>query len=800
MKHEMQLVRRPRVVELLRRATTGALTIVQAPFGYGKTVAVEQLAAEGLFRVVPLDTRHLTGVKLPKPDTIAWDQEATLLVLEDFQRVTEPTVLDQVSRFVEQVPSHVRLLVTSRRPLDHLPVARWRAQGLLSEIGPEELCFTPDEVAAAFPHDPLSPADRDALHALWERSEGWAAGLRLLASTSTTGPIDSYACRSLLDRVLADQPDDLREFLTTTSVLLRFTADLCRQVTGSSDAGRLLDRVGQADLFLQPLDEERVWFRYQRLFAELLRARLAAQDGDRLHALHRRAARWFLERREPDAIGHLVAAGEGEQALDLLAADVDFTPHSDDGLVDWPVVFPAAWVAESPTRMVYVASVLTRTGWPTDAARWLDRAERALAAGPPDDFARAHLLTTRAIWHTFDGNPDETLRVGREALGLFGDEITPSRRRLVGNMAICHLLLDELDEAEACCKLLDDARSTDLLRGLVLPAVRSRIAERRGSLTEAENLARRALATAASLDLPFHTAGQEARVALSRVLAERGAFEESEELLTSAMASYRARGWRGGVAEAEIELVPTIAARDGIEAGLAAIARARVGDAGPLPPAVEPVADRYEAGLRVEVGDLDRAAALIERLPEGNDRQLLKVALTLARGDLRGATDLLDDVPVTDLRTRVVTDLRAARIAAARGHADVRDRRLLDAASAAVGEGFCLVFLREAPDLLPALRTLAETRRQLLPLVIALDSLQARAGAGGPGSGPEPELSRRELSVLRYLPSELTNPEIAGQLDITTNTLKTHVRSLYRKLGVTSRAGAVQAARVAGLL
>ncbi|HEY8546534.1 MAG TPA: hypothetical protein VIL36_15850, partial [Acidimicrobiales bacterium] len=406
MEHEMQIVRRPRVVDLLRRATSSALTIVQAPHGYGKSVAVEQFAAEGLFRVIPLDTRHLTGVRLPRPDTIAWDRERTLIVFEDVDQVTDNAILDQLAQLVERVPEHVRILVTSRHPLDHrLPVARWRAQGLLAEVGPEELCFRPEEVAAAFPHDPLSPADRDLLHTLGDRSEGWAAGLRLLAATSPTGPIDPYEGRALLDRVLVDQPDDVREFLISTSVLFRFTADLCRHVTGSADAGLLLDRVDQADLFLQALDEERVWFRYQRLFGELLRSQLQHRDPDRLHELHRRAAGWFLERHEPDAIGHLVAAGEGERALDLLAADVDFAPHPGDGLVDWRSVFPAAWVAESPTRMVYVASVLTRTGWPREAAGWLDRAERALAAGPDDDFARAHLLATRAIWHTFDGNP-----------------------------------------------------------------------------------------------------------------------------------------------------------------------------------------------------------------------------------------------------------------------------------------------------------------------------------------------------------------------------------------------------------
>jgi DNA-binding NarL/FixJ family response regulator len=144
-----------------------------------------------------------------------------------------------------------------------------------------------------------------------------------------------------------------------------------------------------------------------------------------------------------------------------------------------------------------------------------------------------------------------------------------------------------------------------------------------------------------------------------------------------------------------------------------------------------------------------------------------------------------------------VTDLCAARIAAARGDHDTRDRRLLDAATAAVSKGFCHIFSAEAPELLPVLRTLAESRRQLLPLVLSLDMLQAATPGGLPY---DQVLSRRELSVLHYLPSNLTNPEIAAQLGIATNTLKTHVRTLYRKLDVRSRTAAIRVARTAGLL
>ena len=799
MHHEMQLVRRQRVVDLIRRATASTLTIVQAPFGYGKTVAVEQFAATGECRVTWVDAHHLTAGGLPRADRIGSPDETTVVVIEDMQLVDDPAALEALGHLVEAVPRHVRLLVTTRRRLD-LPIARWRAQGLLAEIGPDDLRFRPDEVAAAFAHDPLSPADRAELHDLAERSEGWAAGLRLLTATPATGSVATPAGRALLDELLADQPDDVREFLTTTSVLARFTADLCRVVTGSADAGRLLDRVRRANLFLLPLDDEEVWFRYQPLFAELLRARLRERGGAEVRTLHHRAAGWFLDQDRPDAVGHLVAAGDGEHALDLLAADVQFMTTS-DGIgrgVDWSAVFPPGWIAETPTRMVYVAAVLTRTGWIDHAADWMDRADRALRHAPRDDPARGLLAAARSIWHSFDDDPVRTIEVGNEALARLGDANPPLRRRLVANLAINHVQLDQHDEAEAYCALLDDTRSSELIRGLLVPALRARSAERQGALLRAESLARQSLGTGEALGVPFHAAGNEARVALARVLVEHGAFGEAEALLLATVDGYGERGWLTGVVVARVELARVRAARGGPAAGLAVVEELRRRDGElPVPKSVRPVLDVLEAQLRIEVGDVDGTSPLIDGLRPGIDRQLLDVTRALAQRDLRAATDLLDAVPVPDLRTRLVTDLRAARIAGLRADHDVRDRRLLDAASAGAREGFCHVFVEEAPELLPVLRSLAETRRQLLPLVVSLDGLQRHLSLAG---GTDLTLSRRELSVLHYLPSDLTNPEIATQLDITTNTLKTHVRSLYRKLGVGSRAAAVRAARASGQL
>lgn len=785
----MQEVRRERLVELLREATASPLTVVQAPFGYGKTVAVRQFTEQSALRVVWVQAGE-SEVDLPRPDLLANPRETTLIVFDDFHDASE-AASEEFRRIMGHVPLHVRLLVITRRNL-RLPMARWRAQGLVADVGLDDLRFRPVEAIAAFDDGALDAGEIAAIRRITERSEGWVAGIHVLAPT-LGAELDPVAGPALLDAVLANHPAELREFVLTTSILFTFTVDLCRAVTGRADAGDLIDRARAANLLLLPVDDRDIWFRYQRLFAELLRARLAERGPEEVRALHRRAAAWLLERNEPDAVGHLVAAGDGDDALIGLVSEVEFLSLGGRSRgIDWSRVFPTHWVEQSPRRMIYVASVLTHTGWSEQAAHWLDTAEQAEITDPAD---RALLAASRAVWHAIDGDGDQALLVGRGALLLMDDPgATPVGRRLVAMLAMLLLVREEAEEAAALCDLLDRPQSPDMVRALLVPALRAGVAERRGELQQAERLARAVLQTVETLELPFHASISEARIALARVLRERGEFDEAEAQALAAAEAVETQGWWAVAEYGRVELAKVRVARSGARAGLAMVDQMRA--ARPLPPLVEGVVDALEARLRMASGDLDRVVELLDGLPPPQVA-VMRARLALVRHDPDAAERHLADLVGDDVRTELLRSLVTARIAAARGDDRARDEHLLAAAKVGAREGFCAAFLELALELMVELRALAEVRGQLRPLLVRLDRYVAAMVAGMPH---EQSLSQRELGVLRYLPSQLTNREIAAELDITTNTLKTHLRSLYRKLNVSSRDEAVRQGRASGLL
>jgi LuxR family maltose regulon positive regulatory protein len=248
-----------------------------------------------------------------------------------------------------------------------------------------------------------------------------------------------------------------------------------------------------------------------------------------------------------------------------------------------------------------------------------------------------------------------------------------------------------------------------------------------------------------------------------------------------------------------VERVRLDAGVSGPAAGLAGIERLRRTIAGhPAgPEAIAPI-DALEATLLLATPTpeaLGRAGRLIEGLRPGVRRRLLSIRLALAAGDRDGAATLLAGAAPANLRDRLVVDLLTARLAAATGDDATRDRHLRAAADRARAQGFRRIVLDEAPELVPALRRLAAERPELRPMVDEIETLAADTSHGR----AEP-LTERELSVLRYLQSRLTHHEIAAELGISANTLKTHTRALYRKLGATSRAAAVAAALRAGLL
>ena len=831
------LVARPRVAALLDAAMDCPLTVVTAPAGYGKSTAVMQFAQQTAWREVwvtleAADDQRRTWQKIERAlrargvdpittrlpslsESVDDEQELLLHLLEDIANLAIPTlvVIDnldlledeaayrQLGFLVNRIPPALRLLVISRAHLP-IPIGRWRAQGLVAEIGQDDLRFSPEEAAALFGSFglyELSRGESDELHA---EAEGWPLGLALLAASyrgrARGAPFDEELATQVVDDLLERLAPEVQELVLGSSILDRMTDELCQVVTGDEAAGRHLQAVEDCNLFLVPVDDGNEWFAFERLFAELMRWELGRRHPTLVPELHRRAAAWFDDHgMAREAVRHLVAAGDPEDALVRVAADAYRPWHQGEQATDWAALFPEAWIAAEPSRMLRLAVVLGQNGLLPEAQAWLERAEALMEAAPADavdPIDQALLTAAKALWYGVHLDPGPTLELAAPALaGLATD---PShdmlRRLLLLAVANSHLLLDDFDAAEGDVDALETISPIPTMHDLIIPAMRARIAYRRGELRQAEALGSMALATAGRSDLVAERAVRDALLAVGGVLAERGEVDEAAVIIERSAAGSARQGWPAVAAANEMVLAMVHGLRSPA-AGLRTLEEARARVTGhPVGAELLLAMDAVEARLRLALGELDRAEELVRPTPPSTVRTRVLVGLALARGDVARAAGLLTGITTNTLRDRMVAHFLAARIADADGRPDDCDRELLAVVRLTAAEDFRLIWVAEVPHLLPRLRPLVEDDSALLLHATVLETLAAETGHGAP---PSATLSNREATVLHYLGTHLSMQEIANQLDISLNTLKTHTKAIYRKLGITGRDAAVRAAR-----
>ena len=410
-------VPRPRLVEALGEGLARGRVLVCAPAGFGKTalladwargggrpvawlgldggdsdparfwryvVAALDRARPGLAgRVGPPPPRSFEGLVTALINELAADPgpDEVLLVLDDYHLVDSGPVHESVAFLLENLPPGLRVVVSGRAD-PPLPLARLRARGQLAELRAADLRFTPEEAAALLGEAAGPGLPAAAVAALVARTEGWAAGLQL-AGLSLRGHADPagfvaafsgshrFVLDYLADEVLDGQPGPVRAFLLETSVLERLSGELCDAVTGRAGSQAMLQDIERAGLFLVPLDEVRGWWRYHHLFADLLRARLQAEQPGRVQALHRAAAAWCEEHDlADDAVRHALAAGDAAWAARLVERHVEDAARPQRGRDPAPLAFGAAGgVGARPSAPVPGPGVRRRQGLPAGSAR-----------------------------------------------------------------------------------------------------------------------------------------------------------------------------------------------------------------------------------------------------------------------------------------------------------------------------------------------------------------------------------------------------------------------------------------------
>jgi LuxR family maltose regulon positive regulatory protein len=760
--------------------------------------------------------------------------ERLWLVIDDLNELQAEEVIRQMELLLGSAPPRLRFVLLTRSDL-RLGLHRLRVEGELTEVRGEDLRFSLEESRALLEAAGARVSD-GALESLVARTEGWAAGLRL-AALSLAGDPDperlaaSFSGREravaeyLLAEVLERQPEEVSRLLLRTSILERVSGPLADRLTGCSGSERILWELEDAGAFVVSLDAERTWFRYHHLFADLLALELRRTAPQDLPGLHTTAAEWLAEHGHPvEAIRHAQAAEDWDLATRLLAdnwfgLELDGRRATGRQLLSR---FPAGTVRSNPELAVLAAAAERFGGSLSEAERYLRLAESEASVVTEDRMERFQVALA------FTRLSVARIRVDLHAAGeaaqrlLAYTEATPIVSPGLMEGDLLAMTLTELGIAAMWAGRLEEGeRHLDL----ALVAAR-RIGRRRLELLA---LAHRPIAGIFRVQ---RTGEEGAREAIE--LARRYGLEEDTAVAVAYIVLATAHIWRGRVEEAEhwLELGESGLAQEANAApGLVLYACRQLLELIRGQPAQAMAylraAERMEmsfvmphawtrrmrtARLRglIRLGETDRVEQSFDEMDHDlratPEMRVILAELRLAQDNPLGAAAAV--APIVDGALAVTVPLFEilALLLEAIARDALRDpgaasRALERALELAEPEGLLYPFLLyPAPELLERHSRLRSTHAALISEILNLLSGHAPASRLGDATPLEEPLSESELRVLRYLPTNLRGPEIASELFVSLNTIRAHLRHIYAKLGVHSRADAVKRARELGLL
>jgi LuxR family transcriptional regulator, maltose regulon positive regulatory protein len=891
------LVPRSRLGVTLHRGRDAALILVSAPAGFGKTTLLAAALQERVAQDpnatsvawVSLDTRDgdaarfwtyaLQALDVASPgcaaaalsqldgghdlladaitsliNELSVRPDDVTLVLDDYHLADTPDVATALSFLIDHRPPQLHLIISTRAD-PALPLPRLRARGELVEIRASDLRFTTDEAETYLNtvHDlRLSASDVEALES---RTEGWVAALQLAALSlhghddsaafiATFAGDDRFVVDYLVDEVLDQQPADLRRFLLDTSILDRLSGALCDAVTEASGGRGFLETLERRNLLLIPLDDQRRWYRYHHLFADVLLSRLLAERPEDVPGLHRRASSWYEQagHLEP-AVRHAFAAGDVDLAADLIeVAGPDLRRQRAEGtLRNWLSQLPPDVLAQRPVLANDFIGAMMATSSFDEVQTRLDALEASLDAAPDTFIIRnqaewrrlpAVLATHRAGLALVTGDHDATIAHAEAALAraTADDQLTAGAASALKGLAAWSAgdLASALEAYRTSANCLAAAGHISDVLGCTVTLVDLEL--QLGRLDEAHRAARRGLELAG-------TAGDEAVlrgtadmwVALSRVSWERGDTAAAEDDLNraadlgeSASLPQQPYRWRVAMAhlresqgdltsadtllhEAErlfnsdfspvVRPIPAARARLHIHAGNLAAARSWATSAG--------VAPTDDLTYLREFEHVTLARLLLAEHVVSHDDTHLSEALDLLErlyqaADTGGRTAVI----VESLILQAVAHDRANRT-------DEAVHRLERAVELAEPRGWVRPFMGEEPrvhTLLALLPVSASAFARTVDPPAGRPATPVRAqhppaanATDGPVRAPSAEplalvatLSSREHDVLRLLASDLDGPAIARHLNVSLATVRTHTQHIYAKLGVNNRRAAVR--------
>ena len=868
-KPRRDLVPRDRLTATLEHGTQSRFTLISAPAGFGKTtllvtwlagrthdahaaawvsldrsdnenaafwthlVAALQRAATDLRQHLPAqlsdEQRPDRGLTVALLNTLADLKGELDIVLDDFHVIDDAEIVDELGFFLDHLPPNVHLVISTRSD-PPLPLARFRARGELAEIRSADLRFRPGETADYFAEVMKLHLASDEIAQLGQRTEGWIAALQLAALSmrgrddvsrfvATFAGSDRYVVDYLVEEVLRSQPEEVRRFLYGTSILSRFTGDLCDAVMGLRGSTATIEMLDQQNLFVMALDDRRHWYRYHHLFADALQAHMQQADRDRLAERHRTASVWFEAHGDRgEAIRHALAAPDFELAAELIErAMPEMQRRRDNSLRALIEALPDELVRRRPALSIGLVGPLLQAGLVDGIVDRLNEAEGRLRDEGPDALRKyvAAIELYRSALARMRGDLEAATTHAQQVFDLAPTDAYVERAGAAGFLAIVawsrgDLALAQRHWRECTEGLLHVGYRSDALGTLYAGG---QIALAQGNLDEAERIFRRGLSIAAEGSGSALIGSADLCVGLAEVALERNDLaaardwlqqSESGDLRGMPQSPSRRLVVHAGVAFAEGDLARALALLDDAM-------RLHVGDFFPNARPIEALRARVHIALRdwsaVERWHRDSGIGpAFDTIYVREYEQITLARFLLAKGENAAGLSRLDDLfdsaaPHGRLRAVIEIEmLRALGLDAAGDATGARSalRRALDLAEPM---GQVRMFVDEGEPMAALLRAAAKARGAS-PYV---RTLLAGFGAPRPARAiAHPDLleplSDRELDVLKLLRGELSGPDIANELHISLNTVRTHTKNIFDKLAVNSRRAAVRRAEEMNLL
>jgi LuxR family maltose regulon positive regulatory protein len=903
-----EIVHRTRLLEQLNEGLHRKLTLISAPAGFGKTTLVtewldslrldakKENQIENRIAWFSLDegdndpTRFLayfitalnqiegidaalgkgalSMLQSPQPpptesiltsliNELAAIKVRIIVVLDDYHLIEAQPIHDALTFLLEYLPPRMHTVIATRED-PHLPLSRLRVRGQLTELRAADLRFTSSE-AAEFLNQVmgLNLSEEDTKE-LETRTEGWIAGLQLAAISfkghrDTTSLIKSFTGSHrlvldyLIEEVLEQQLESVQTFLLQTAILNRLTDSLCDALTGQDNGQQTLEYLEQANLFIVPLDNERCWYRYHHLFADLLLQRLHQTQPEQLPILHRRASEWYEQNRFVDeAIEHALHAEDYERSAHLIEdqADVLWQRGDHGKLRAWLEVIPVEFILSRPLLSIYRAYYLHSSGQHDEGDHLLNEAEKFLETNNDlsDDSSkinqdvlsedeREKLLgrfeLIRALIYTFNGDVPGMIQHANQALEYLPEQDMTWRSLAAFTLGDAYSYLGDMAasyqaraEALRACEGAGDVYYT-IVAGLKLAST----LKEQGKLQQTMELCQRQVQLANKYG--FSQTGPVGclKALWGDVLAE---LNDLERAILQAMKGVQITERSGNLTilgYSYLYLLRVLHSQGDLTGAQEIIQKvAHLNRETKVPPWLTDMMANWQARIWLERGELEAASQWVakrsidlSKIPEKIDYLLLFDYIMLARiliaqNKLNEAKGLLQSLVepaekggrMTSVIEILILQALAYQSEGNTSQAMVPLKRALNLAEPL---GYIRIFVDEGQ---PMARLLYEAisrgiasdyvRRLLAAIAVPEQGQIDPPKSKAPDSVYVEPLSEREIEVLQLIAEGLTNPEIASKLYLSLNTVKVHTRNIYGKLGVNNRTQAAALARALGIL